>query len=1537
MADEEFMYYPEYTDPSFYGDIYRKKEFNRSKIDAKEYYNKSVEQICSSQEKILQPHQEFLRNYLSDQTPYNGILLFHGVGTGKCVLPETEVYVNGGKYRIDDLWRNNYQIDSLINDGVGDWSNPKDDLWINTYDEFNKKIREHRIHRLYRQNIAEKIRVIELENGYVLRLTKSHHLFTESGWSNDFQNNHFVALPRVLIDGCSTVRRENIFPQNQRGRYYNDSLLNGKKPSSLGEVKLMQIYNVYEIDYTGYVYDLEVKTYHNYVANGFICHNTCAAISIAEAMKPRLQALGKKVYILAPEATKSNFEDEIYSFDLERLENQDGVEPGSYQCTGQTYYIPFKRTGKDVDVERRERQIRRLASGSKSIYEFYGHRDSFPRYVEQIVPKKLNKRPDQLFSNSVIIVDEAHNIVTKTKKEKEKKERIALGEKKSRGPAAVVKNTLDTLKDIFSGYHAFKAEWVKKNKNKIKGKTDREVELLVTEIWRDLDENEKKKWLKLGGAKNVKVILMTATPMQNEPTELVELINLLRLNDRRELIDPGKMFKNLDDDNLRPQDQVNRSYLCSMIKGYVSYVRGENPITFPMVLDPPEDILYNPGYVDPQAELQVPVPLYKITGIERLGVNTVTIPLRLVYSPMSPLQYKAQREYVIKELTSEAYAAEVGGKRGGTLQLGLEGRQLSNIILPTMQKGEVVYGNSGFSLVFKKEIAKKEVGLTKAGQPLRAPSSLQFSFNEKLGRSGLEAFYRREKYSPNGLNFGLLEEYSPKFTQVIKNMQDPDRWGINFCYSDFIPAGALILGIVLEFNGFVRYTHKNTFRRTPLLSDKYWPGPLNEANPPMVYRSGTYDPLVLEESYNKFGVERVYRCYKCSRLLQDPIHDLEGKDTLRHQFIQGTFILFISDVNKGQRVKENAIMKQRSNRDGEIIKVVLGSKISREGVNFMNIRQVHILDPWHHNQGLYQAMGRAIRHCSHKELPEDRRDVTIYKYCATVPEILGNYEEQVSILRGAVIEADKGKIDLRQKALPSSKDKFVSDITLKDLVTETTDEMVYFRVLKKDVLIKYVERLIKETAIDCALFKAMNVFPQDQFKSERDGSRLCDYLPCNYPCIWECGPPEKVWDPSLDYDINEDTYNLFFSQVQVDRVVRYLQKIFIKNWALRLEDVIELVHERDPKIGTEYIYGALDKMLREAPDRPILLDRYKREGYLTFHGDYYVVKPFELVGVYEKAPTYYRKIPPKVQNRKINVERLKPQEEKVSKKKEEMNTKALDELIQNYVNTPDLIAIEATLDRKTREELQYVFEKIFKEYPKEDATKIVLAYLNKRHLLLETEKGIIGHYIMDPKLYNTEKNIFEKAPLNDVIKANDWLTSKVADEGITILFDPEKDLLDPPIKVPFGESGEPLEIATFRFYGYYDEDDGIFKLVDLSTQATKLTKDQKVSKKTHVTGKNCTTFLKDQLVYISRVLSLNDDLEPEEQEILRNSKGTKVDFCQRIERALRLINSRDKEDRWFLYPGEHRCIQYDPNDPRHILNRGQIGKDPRTCKTTAEK
>ena len=39
--------------------------------------------LCSFREFELNPHQKVIRNFMSNETPYNGLLLFHGLGTGK--------------------------------------------------------------------------------------------------------------------------------------------------------------------------------------------------------------------------------------------------------------------------------------------------------------------------------------------------------------------------------------------------------------------------------------------------------------------------------------------------------------------------------------------------------------------------------------------------------------------------------------------------------------------------------------------------------------------------------------------------------------------------------------------------------------------------------------------------------------------------------------------------------------------------------------------------------------------------------------------------------------------------------------------------------------------------------------------------------------------------------------------------------------------------------------------------------------------------------------------------------------------------------------------------------------------------------------------------------------------------------------------------------------------------------------------------------------------------------------------------------------
>ena len=75
--------YPNLIDPEFNHKISKRKEFNDLKFDE---FDKDIvkesEKLCNS-EFELSVHQIFVRNFLSFLTPYNSLLLYHGLGTGK--------------------------------------------------------------------------------------------------------------------------------------------------------------------------------------------------------------------------------------------------------------------------------------------------------------------------------------------------------------------------------------------------------------------------------------------------------------------------------------------------------------------------------------------------------------------------------------------------------------------------------------------------------------------------------------------------------------------------------------------------------------------------------------------------------------------------------------------------------------------------------------------------------------------------------------------------------------------------------------------------------------------------------------------------------------------------------------------------------------------------------------------------------------------------------------------------------------------------------------------------------------------------------------------------------------------------------------------------------------------------------------------------------------------------------------------------------------------------------------------------------------
>ena len=83
-----------------------------------------------------------------------------------------------------------------------------------------------------------------------------------------------------------------------------------------------------------------------------------------------------------------------------------------------------------------------------------------------------------------------------------------------------------------------------------------------------------------------------------------------------------------------------------------------------------------------------------------------------------------------------------------------------------------------------------------------------------------------------------------------------------------------------------------------------------------------------------------------------------------------------------QTIKE--IANGKDNIDGKLIRVILGSPSIKEGVSFKHVQHLHLLDPVWNSSAKMQVEGRAVRFCSHIDIPKDhaflKRAVNIHIY-----------------------------------------------------------------------------------------------------------------------------------------------------------------------------------------------------------------------------------------------------------------------------------------------------------------------------------------------------------------------------------------------------------------------------------------------------------------------------------------------------------------------------------------------------------------------------
>ena len=261
---------------------------------------------------------------------------------------------------------------------------------------------------------------------------------------------------------------------------------------------------------------------------------------------------------------------------------------------------------------------------------------------------------------------------------------------------------------------------------------------------------------------------------------------------------------------------------------------------------------------------------------------------------------------------------------------------------------------------------------------------------------------------------GELQTYSPKFLAMLENIQDPHHQGLNLIYSQFRTLeGIGIFSLVLEANGFARFKiRKND--------------------------SGNWVCDISDEDQGK----PMFALYTGTETDEE-------REIIRNVFNSTWDYIPVS-------IREQLVPKSENNFMGQIIKVLMITASGAEGISLRNVRYVHIMEPYWHPVRIEQVIGRARRICSHNDLKDEKlRTVHVMLY------IMSFTPKQMS---------DDSSLELR-----------LNDVSKRDSKKPlTTDQSLFEISTIKEEINRQLLMAVKESSIDCSIHR--NVASKEKLK-----------------------------------------------------------------------------------------------------------------------------------------------------------------------------------------------------------------------------------------------------------------------------------------------------------------------------------------------------------------------------------------------------------------------------------------------------------------------
>jgi hypothetical protein len=256
-----------------------------------------------------------------------------------------------------------------------------------------------------------------------------------------------------------------------------------------------------------------------------------------------------------------------------------------------------------------------------------------------------------------------------------------------------------------------------------------------------------------------------------------------------------------------------------------------------------------------------------------------------------------------------------------------------------------------------------------------------------------------------------LTKFSPKVLAILKDIKatigEPGKFNNQFIYSQFLSLEGLgTLMAVLDVNGFQPYK--------------------------LVKKGGVWE----ESSEMKPGVP-AYATFTG----KEGVEERELSRQIFNQDFSDTFPQSLKDS-----IREHRLC------------IFMGTRAAAEGITLADVRRVHIMEPYWNPALIDQAIGRAIRICSHRKLPIPERTVTVKMYMSVF-----NSEQSKTNEGFNIVPIRRNDMVLKRYEGDEPRETFM-----------TADEYLYEVAYEKGRIIKNLSLLLKQAAIDCEIHRRLH-------------------------------------------------------------------------------------------------------------------------------------------------------------------------------------------------------------------------------------------------------------------------------------------------------------------------------------------------------------------------------------------------------------------------------------------------------------------------------